>query len=465
MATPSQDTKNTATGMTMGRIGKSVVGGAKAVASGVKKLFVKKPEKLVPKFSGDPTETLGEIYKFMRIMDEDRKLNQELANSHIEEQQHEKDRRNQEIITALTARRSKKPKKEKITPKEGDRPRDEKGRFVKKETPPEAPKVEAPKTQPPKVETPTPTTPTASPKPTIGERVKSATQTAGKVAGPVAAGVGTAAKIGAPLVLGAAGISIMGETGAKSVDAAIKKGGQIVPNDPKPGVTSYGIFGMNSAAGTAGQFAAQNPQFNMTAKPGSKEFDEQWTKAFNDNPQALFDAQLAWYDRTILKPLRVDLAKSLATNISSDERVVGYMADRRVQYGKTMEGSALKYSSGAQSPEEFIDKMTEFDLQNIGTAFATYLRNHPGNEKGLQTRIKNRKDKALLLESQATSGKRLNDESTINSTGKKELNAQQQKIENQQNLSVVNQNTNKPEEGTTSKPNETNALIAKGQKK
>lgn len=459
MATPSQDTKNTATGMTMGRIGKSVVGGAKAVATGVKKLFVKKPEKLVPKFSGDPTETLGEIYKFMRIMDEDRKLNQELANSHIEEQQHERDRRNQEIITALTARRKPKPIKEKVKkePKEGDRPRDEKGRFVKKETPPETPKVEAPK----------PTVPTATPSPTatIGERVKAAAQTAGKVAAPVAAGVGTAAKIGAPLVLGAAGISIMGETGAKTVDAAIKKGGQIVPNDPKPGVTSYGIFGMNSAAGTAGQFAAQNPQFNMTAKPGSKEFDEQWTKAFNDNPQALFDAQLAWYDRTILKPLRVDLAKSLATNIASDERVVGYMADRRIQYGKTMEGSALKHSSAAQTPEEFIDKMTEFDLQNIGTAFATYLKNHPGNEKGLQTRIKNRKDKALLLESQATSGKRLNDESTINSTGKKELNAQQQKIENQQNLSVINQNTNKPEEGTTSKPNETNALIAKGQKK
>jgi hypothetical protein len=463
MATPSENTMKSATSMAMSRIGKSVLGGAKAVVSGVKKLFVKKPEKLVPKFSGDPTETLGEIYKFMRIMDEDRKLNQELSNAHIEEQQHEKDRRNQEIITALTARKIKKPKKEKITTKEGDRPRDEKGRFIKKETAPETPKVEAPKTQPPKVETPT--TPTASPKPTIGERVKAAASTAGKVAAPVAAGVITAAKIGAPLILGAAGISIMGETGAKTVDAAIKKGGQIVPNDPKPGVTSYGIFGMNSAAGTAGQFAAQNPQFNMTAKPGSKEFDEQWTKAFNDNPQALFDAQLAWYDRTILKPLRVDLAKSLATNIASDERVVGYMADRRIQYGKTMEGSALKFSSTAQTPEEFIDKMTEFDLQNIGTAFATYLKNHPGNEKGLQTRIKNRKDKALLLESQATSGKRLNDESTYNATGKKELNIQQQKIENQQNLSIVNQNTNKPEEGTTSKPNETNALIAKGQKK
>jgi len=461
MATPSQDTKNTATGMAMGRIGKSVVGGAKAVASGVKKLFTKKPEKLVPKFSGDATETLGEIYKFMRIMDEDRRLNQEMANSHIEEQQHEKDRRNQEIITALTARRSKKPKKEKVTPKEGDKPRDEKGRFIKKETTPETPKVEAPKTQPPKVESPAPTAPPAAPAPTIGERVKSAA----KVIAPVAAAVGTAAKIGAPLILGAAGISIMGETGAKTIDEAVKKGGQIVPNDPKPGVTSYGIFGMNSAAGTAGQFAAQNPQFNMTAKPGTKEFDEQWTKAFKDNPQGLFDAQLAWYDRTILKPLRVDLAKSLATNIASDERVVGYMADRRIQYGKTMEGSALKHSSLAQTPEEFIDKMTEFDLQNIGTAFSTYLKNHPGNEKGLQRRINNRKEKALTLEQRALSGNKLNDDSTFNTNGKKELNAQQQKVENQQNLSVVNQNTNKPEEGTTSKPNETNALIAKGQNK
>lgn len=114
MAEPSDDTKKTASSM-FSRVGKSALGGAKKVASSVGKLFTKKPENVIPRPSG-PTETLGEIFKMMKIMDEDRKLTQEMASAHIEEQKHEKDRRNNEIIKALTARKPPRPprvKKEK----------------------------------------------------------------------------------------------------------------------------------------------------------------------------------------------------------------------------------------------------------------------------------------------------------------------------------------------------------------
>ena len=49
---------------------------------------------------------------------------------------------------------------------------------------------------------------------------------------------------------GAAAISILGETGARTPEQALKKGGQIVGGDPEPGYYSYGIFGMNSKSKT-----------------------------------------------------------------------------------------------------------------------------------------------------------------------------------------------------------------------
>jgi predicted chitinase len=111
MAEPSDDTKKTASSM-ISRVGKSAFGGAKKVVSSVGKLFSKKPPNVIPEAS-NPTETLGEIFKMMKVMDEDRRANQEMVNAHIEEQKHEKDRRNDEIIKALTARKPPKPPKPK----------------------------------------------------------------------------------------------------------------------------------------------------------------------------------------------------------------------------------------------------------------------------------------------------------------------------------------------------------------
>ena len=131
MAKPSDNTKKTASSM-FSRVGKSALGGAKKMASSVGKLFTKKPENVIPHPSG-PTETLGEIFKMMKLMDEDKKLNQEMAVAHIEEQKHEKDRRNNEIIKALTARKPPKPPKVKKEKKVEEKKPEEKKPSEKKE--------------------------------------------------------------------------------------------------------------------------------------------------------------------------------------------------------------------------------------------------------------------------------------------------------------------------------------------
>ena len=424
MATPSQDTIKSATGMAMGRIGKSVLGGAKAVATGVKKLFVKKPEKLVPKFSGEPVETLGEIYKFMRIMDEDRKLNQELVNAHVEEQQHLKDRRNQEIITALSGRKKKPPTRKQRRAKEAEQ--------KKQEMKPVSTKL--PEVKP----TPTPTTPT----PKTGSKI-------GSVA--VAAGVGTAVKIATPLIVGT-GLGIgaaiaKGESAKGSYNAANKgtKNKKIIGIDGKLDLENMTVGEVMRRQ--AIKWGAPNESEKLFAVGKYQMIPETFAeavKALNIKDDVKFDGALQerMFQDYLLKAKRPAIAKYLNSPVEDPKLLYDALKQLSLEWASIADpdipgGKTSHYGSG--------------NVASLSVEEATTI-------------LKNDRLKIHQPEP-VSSSKDVDKMSTELSINRKELNAQQQKIENQQNLSVVNQNTNKPEEGTTSKPNETNALIAKGQKK
>ena len=119
MAHPSDNTKNSVSKMSLGGIGKSLLGGAKRFAKWnlnykTGGLFnVDSSSELVDKNNMPPAKVLGEIYKMMKIMEEDKRLNHELAQSTLESEELKKDLRNKEIIKALTGRRKKKP----VTPR------------------------------------------------------------------------------------------------------------------------------------------------------------------------------------------------------------------------------------------------------------------------------------------------------------------------------------------------------------
>lgn len=121
------------------------------------------------------TEILGEIYKLLQQIEEDKKLTEELKQNKEEEEQSEFDRRNQEIIAALTGRRKKKPTKM----DEAKRKKEEVKR--KKQEKREEKKTEGkPKAEPSKKEVPKPPEKmtTTGPRPSI--------PTAAKVAGGAA---------------------------------------------------------------------------------------------------------------------------------------------------------------------------------------------------------------------------------------------------------------------------------------
>jgi hypothetical protein len=363
-------------------------------------------------------EVLGLIYREMLRTEEQRKIDFADAEEEKNKELEAEDTRNKQIIAALTGRKgpTKKVKveKEKKEKKEKKQPRDIKGRFVKK------PSAE--------------TISKLSPFKTIQKAVTTFATPARIAGGAILGGAGISA---------AAAISIRGETGktATSKQDILDKAGQVVQNDPKPGVTSYGIFGMNSGSGTVQQFLSENPQFGITAKPATPEFDKQWKEVANQRGPEFLDAQLMWHDKHIVQPLRKELTNKLPRGVQPNEQVLAYMADRRIQYGRVQEQSALQYASGAKTPAEWIEKMTEYDLSNLGTAFSTYLKQHPEAKKGLINRLEMRKSMALSVSPDNNTGNQIEQSSKVNKDARaqSDTSAVQQKNVNTTNVSSSNQ--------------------------
>lgn len=325
--------------------------------------------------SSTDAEILGSIYKLMTKTEGLKKLRYDKERNEKESLEKESQKRHEELLAAFGAQKNI-PEQKTKDPKPAKLPK------VKKPKKPKVKKGKATTT----TQTPPAATPSPKPSATAAPAASSAASTAAKV-GLGVAGAGIAA---------IAAISIFGETSAIGKKATLAKSGQVKGNDPEPGHFSYGFFGMNSKSRTIHAFVGQHPEFGLTAKPGTEEFNKQWKALAEARPEELYNAQFDWYNKNIIDPLKTDL-KSLQLDYGNDDRILAYMADRRVQYGKTMETQALKYASAGSNATEFINRMTDFDLENIGTAFKTYLSNNPNDTFGLKSRIERRKMLAMQV--------------------------------------------------------------------
>jgi len=366
MSAPAPETKDTAKKMTLGGIGKSLLGGAKKAGGLVKKLFSKKPtSELVVNEKTTPVEYLGEIFKMMKVMDEDKKLNHEMANNHLEEEEHKKDQRNKEIIQALTGKKFKKTKfKSKLKPK------------TKKKI------------------------------------------TAAKVSNPVGGGfslgtlgtiaIGTAAVVGTGAVLMSSPSSAFANTikmehDVNNQEGALKKAHQSVPDTDNS--LSYGVIGLSSRKGKDGtkkssleSFIEDNPQFNLPS-PGNGGHNEEFIKKWKQiSAEELLAAQEKWYQKHVYDPTVRTIEKTgVDPKVASDERVRAYMADRANQIGTGGTEPSIKNSGAVQSKtaEEFINKMADYDIKNLDEDFPNYLKQHPENINGLIKRVERRKNLSL----------------------------------------------------------------------
>ena len=288
----------------------------------------------------------------------------------------------------------------------------------------------------------------------LGSFKKPATQAAAQIAKP---GVSTAIKIAA----GSAGVL----TGAAALSATLEVG-YGTKNDLGPGAIvkdsgggySYGYFGINSKGddrSPIASFVREYPQFGLKSKPGTKEFNEEWKNIAATRREELTQAQQDWYNRHVLSTVISDYAKILPTSIISDERVQSYLADRRNQYGNTYDKPGIIASKDAKSPEEFIKRLSAYDIshieQNFPTALSTEAAKGPGKKEqfkvGLENRVK-RRESGSLKTTVSPKSPAISPPSSVNiPPAPKQLN--NQSAPSSSEISVLNNTTNIANGGTT----------------
>jgi len=492
------------------RVGKSALGGAKKVASSVGKLFTKKPENVIPKVSG-PTETLGEIFKMMKIMDEDRKLNQEMASAHIEEQKHEKDRRNDEIIKALTARKPPKPPRVKKEKKVEEKKVEEKPPTKEVEKKAETPKEKTAQEKTTKEEK----TSKAKTEKDAKEKASSDTKAATEKADAEKKAKDSAERVKQEEEKkakdSAEKIKKEEET-RKTKDSSdkaekvkkedetkrSKKTAEQVKEKPTPVIPPTGnVAKATLIAALAAEGYSQTAQANILANvKHESDFVPQTENLGRYTGKNLFTL----YGGPEVKQTKNGRPLNAAGNIirfqSLEEANAlvkqGPAAVAEVIYGGRMgnkePGDAYKYIgrgfiqlTGRENYEK-VGKLIGVDLVNnpelandpkiaakIVPAFFKVGGKKPKDLEDIdkaisavgsaseKSRIERRK---LSAEYQANGfGDQLDQSSKSNADMKKDVNLQ--KVQNQQNVNITNQNTNQPDQSIPSKPNDTNPLLAK----
>ena len=326
-----------------------------ALASGIK------PESLEM-----ATTSLGNIYELLKKDKEEKKLQRQLSYSKEEEQEFEEDRRNQELIKALTAR-IKPRKKKKVEEKKAEKP--EKPKEPEKPTPARKRKGKAPTKTTEKPTAPRPAAPTpATPKPTATPTPKAPSIT-----------VPTAAKI----AVGAAGAAI--PLGALSAKFESSKAGPAAIGYDSTGGTSYGTYQLASKVGVVKEFlgylsnvkpewaqqllSAGDPNTGST----KGQFPDTWKKIAAENSKEFDKIQHDFIEMKHYNPTVKSLGKIGYDVQSQPAAIKDVVWSTAVQHGSggavSIFKKAIEQSGGVNAkPEDIIKSVYEMRRTKFGSS-------------------------------------------------------------------------------------------------
>ncbi len=178
------------------------------------------------------------------------------------------------------------------------------------------------------------------------------------------------------------------------------KGVANISGDSK-GSRSYGNFGLNSM-GSAQEFMEDYGEaLGLQGKPGTAEFDNSWKEVARADPQGLHQAEMEWWNKTILPRVTVDLTHAgVSDDVATDPRVHAYFADRLVQYGPASIGNHEKriaeaFGKSGGDAERFLRQVSETDRDNMEGDFPSALRTGVYSRRGHDNRVYGRLNLAL----------------------------------------------------------------------
>jgi hypothetical protein len=182
------------------------------------------------------------------------------------------------------------------------------------------------------------------------------------------------------------------------------------------GTKSYGNFGLNSG-GSAQKFVTEyGGTLGLEGEPGTPEFDRSWRAAAVRDPQALHQAEMAWYSGNIVANVGQRLKNAgVDETLAGDPRVQAYFADRSIQQGAGSIDEMRKHVSrikaaadGAEGdPAKFLKNITEADREAISSDFPTALRTGVYSQRGHDNRLDGRLRLALGVGGETGEGARL----------------------------------------------------------
>jgi hypothetical protein len=171
------------------------------------------------------------------------------------------------------------------------------------------------------------------------------------------------------------------ETGSSN---PITKVGQIVEDPKGSGRYSYGIYGINASqpgkvSGSIKNFIHDNPQFGMTESMSLTEVNKKWKEVSAQNPQAMLDAQNAWYDKYIVPEGQKNLKK--VPEKFHSPKLIDFLADRALQMGPYGEGAFSYAAANSKTSSEFITNMVKWDNEHITEIFPTAIASQKNKDR------------------------------------------------------------------------------------
>ncbi len=171
------------------------------------------------------------------------------------------------------------------------------------------------------------------------------------------------------------------------------------------GSHSYGNFGLNSLPGSSAWHFKRDygEALGLTADPGTPAFDAQWRNVAANNPQALRQAELDWYNKNIGANVTGSLENvGVPREIASDPRVQSYFGDRMIQqgaYSTVNHANRIRgaYESSGGDPVKFLQTVSALDKDpsNLSRDFRTALSTGVYSERANNNRVDGRLSAAL----------------------------------------------------------------------